>query len=51
MGRRGRKRQLEMEARYWQLVQSGVGMVAACRQMIQGEATSSGANGLSRSAG
>ena len=25
MGRRGRKRQLEVEARYWQLLQSGMG--------------------------
>ena len=31
MGRRGRKRQLEVEGRYWQLLQSGVGTVAACR--------------------
>jgi hypothetical protein len=31
MARRGRKRQLEVEARYWQLVQSGVGTVEACR--------------------
>lgn len=33
MGRRGRKRRLEVEARYWQLVQSGVGTVTACRQV------------------
>lgn len=34
MGRRGRrKRQLDVEARYWQLVQSGVGTVEACRQV------------------
>ena len=33
MGRRGRKRQLEVEARYWQLLQSGMGTVEACRQV------------------
>lgn len=31
MARRGRKRQLEVEARYWELLASGVGTVAACR--------------------
>ena len=31
MGRRGKKRQLEVEARYWQLLQSGVGTVEACK--------------------
>ena len=31
MGRRGRKRQLDVEARYWELLSSGVGTVAACR--------------------
>ena len=31
MGRRGRKRQLEIEAEYWQLLKAGVGTVAACR--------------------
>jgi transposase, IS30 family len=31
MGRRGRKRQLEVEAEYWQLLKAGVGTVAACR--------------------
>jgi len=31
MGRRGRKRQLDVESRYWQLVLSGVGTVEACR--------------------
>lgn len=31
MGRRGRKRQLDVEARYWELLDSGVGTVAACR--------------------
>jgi hypothetical protein len=30
-GRRGRKRQLDVEARYWQLLVSGVGTVEACR--------------------
>ena len=33
MGRRGRKRELEVEARYWALLASGVGTVAACRQV------------------
>ncbi len=33
MGRRGRKRQLEVEARYWQLIESGVGTVEACRRV------------------
>src|SRR3954467_5984099 len=33
MGRRGRKRQLAVEDEYWALVLSGVGMVAACRQV------------------
>jgi len=33
VGRRGRKRQLEVESRYWQLLQSGVGTVQACRQV------------------
>jgi IS30 family transposase len=33
MARRGKKRQLEVEARYWQLLASGVGTVAACRQV------------------
>jgi hypothetical protein len=31
MGRRGRKRQLELETEYWQLLKAGVGTVAACR--------------------
>jgi DNA-binding transcriptional ArsR family regulator len=31
MGRRGRKRQLDVESRYWQLVLSGLGTVEACR--------------------
>jgi len=31
MGRRGRKRQLEVESEYWQLLKAGVGTVAACR--------------------
>ena len=33
MGRRGRKRQLEVEARYWHLLASGIGTVAACPQV------------------
>ena len=31
MGRRGRKRQLDLESEYWKLLQSGVGTVAACK--------------------
>ncbi len=31
MSRRGRKRQLDVESRYWQLVLSGMGAVEACR--------------------
>jgi len=31
MGRRGRKRQLEVESRYWQLLLSGIGTVQACQ--------------------
>jgi IS30 family transposase len=31
MGRRGRKRQLDVETEYWQLLKTGVGTVAACR--------------------
>jgi transposase, IS30 family len=33
MGRRGRKRQLEVETEYWHLLKAGVGRVAAC-QMV-----------------
>src|SRR5665647_2448018 len=33
MGRRGRKRQLDVEARYWQLLASGMGTVEACRRV------------------
>ena len=31
MGRRGPKRQLDIESRYWQMIVSGVGTVEACR--------------------
>src|SRR4051812_39067294 len=31
MGRRGRKRQLDLESEYWALLKSGVGTVEACR--------------------
>jgi hypothetical protein len=31
MGRRGPKRQLDVEARYWELLAAGVGTVEACR--------------------
>src|SRR3954463_14854327 len=33
MARRSRKRQLEVEARYWQLLAAGVGTVEACRRV------------------
>ena len=33
MGRRGRKRQLAVEDKYWQLILSGVGTVEACRRV------------------
>jgi transposase, IS30 family len=33
MARRGKKRQLEVEARYWQLLAAGIGTVEACRQV------------------
>ncbi|MER7894484.1 helix-turn-helix domain-containing protein [Micromonospora sp. NPDC094482] len=33
MGQRGRKRQLDVEARYWQLLLSGIGTVQACRMV------------------
>jgi len=31
MARRGRKRQLDVESRYWQLLLSGTGTVQACQ--------------------
>ncbi len=39
MGRRGRKRQLDVEARYWELVLSGVGTVQACKMVGVGRKT------------
>ena len=39
MGRRGRKRQLGRESEYWQLLQSGVGTVQACREIGVGRKT------------
>jgi IS30 family transposase len=39
MGRRGRKRRLEVEDRYWELVLAGVGTVEACRQLGIGRKT------------
>ncbi len=33
MAIRGRKRRLELESEYWQLIQSGVGTVEACKQL------------------
>jgi IS30 family transposase len=39
MARRGRKRQLDAESLYWQLILSGVGTVAACREVGIGRKT------------
>lgn len=39
MGRRGRKRQLDVESRYWTLIGSGVGTVEACRLVGIGRKT------------
>ncbi|GAA4384013.1 IS30 family transposase [Actinomadura verrucosospora] len=39
LGRRGRKRQLELEDEYWKLVLAGVGTVEACRQVGIGRKT------------
>src|SRR3954454_4116081 len=39
VGRRGRKRQLVLESEYWELLQSGVGTVAACKLLGIGRKT------------
>ncbi len=39
MARRGRKRRLEVEARYWELIMSGVGTFEACRRVGIGHKT------------
>lgn len=39
MGRRGRKRQLDLESEYWKLLQSGVGTVAASKLLGIGRKT------------
>src|SRR6185312_9282895 len=39
LGRRGRKRQLDLESEYWRLLQSGVGTVAACKLLGIGRKT------------
>jgi IS30 family transposase len=39
VGRRGRKRQLDLESEYWKLLQSGVGPVAACKLLGIGRKT------------
>jgi transposase, IS30 family len=39
MARRGRKRQLDAESLYWQLILSGVGTVEACREVGIGRKT------------
>ena len=39
MGRRGRRRQLDLESEYWRLLQSSVGTVAACKLLGIGRET------------
>ena len=39
MARRGRKRRLDRETLYWELVRSGVGTVQACRETGIGRKT------------
>ncbi len=39
MGRRGRKRQLDLKTEYWRLLASGVGTVAACKLLGIGRKT------------
>jgi hypothetical protein len=39
VGRRGRKRQLDLESEYWKLLQAGVGTVAACKLLGIGRKT------------
>jgi len=39
VGRRDRKRQLDLESEYWKLLLSGVGTVAACRLLGIGRKT------------
>jgi hypothetical protein len=39
MARRGRKRQLDVGSLYWQLILSGVGTVAACKEAGIGRKT------------
>jgi hypothetical protein len=39
VGRRGRKRQLDLESEYWKPLQSGVGTVAACKLLGIGRKT------------
>lgn len=39
MGRRGRKRRLDVESEYWRLVMSGVGTVEACKRLSIGRKT------------
>ncbi|WP_103938416.1 helix-turn-helix domain-containing protein [Thermomonospora echinospora] len=39
LGRRGRKRQLELEDEYWRLILAGVGTVEACRRVGIGRKT------------
>jgi hypothetical protein len=39
VGRRGRKRQLDLESEYWKLLHTGVGTVAACKLLGIGRKT------------
>ena len=39
MGRRGRKRRLDVESEYWRLLLSGVGTVEACQRVGIGRKT------------
>jgi hypothetical protein len=39
MARRGRKRRLELEAAYWELLQNGIGTIAACEAVGIGRKT------------
>ncbi|NHU49389.1 IS30 family transposase [Rhodococcus sp. A14] len=39
MGRRGRKRRLDLETQYWALLAAGVGSIEACRQLGIGRKT------------
>ncbi|MFZ2175215.1 MAG: hypothetical protein WAW17_14535 [Rhodococcus sp. (in: high G+C Gram-positive bacteria)] len=40
MGRRGRKRRLDLETQYWAQLAAGVGSIEACRQLGIGRGVS-----------